>query len=80
AAISFLWVAGAGLATGALVTSAITLLRDGFTRRFGAEPRSEVLLSLLIPFAAYFLAEHIGASGILAAVAAGWTVSRAELS
>ncbi|SDD16213.1 monovalent cation:H+ antiporter, CPA1 family [Paraburkholderia lycopersici] len=80
AAVSFLWVAGAGLASGAIVTSAITLIRDGFTKRFGEEPRSEVLLSLLIPFAAYLLAERIGASGILAAVAAGWTMSRAELS
>ncbi|WP_420995734.1 Na+/H+ antiporter [Cupriavidus sp. 30B13] len=80
AVMSFLWVAGAGLATGALVTAAVMFLRDGFTRRFGEEPRSEVLLSLLIPFGAYFLAEHVGASGILAAVAAGVTMSYAELS
>jgi len=80
AVMSFLWVAGAGLATGALVTAAVMRLRDGFTKRFGEEPRSEVLLSLLIPFAAYFLAEHVGASGILAAVAAGVTMSYAELS
>jgi CPA1 family monovalent cation:H+ antiporter len=34
----------------------------------------------MVPFAAYFAAEHIGASGILAAVSAGVTMSYVELS
>ena len=41
---------------------------------------TQVLLSLLIPFGAYELAEHLGGSGILAAVAAGVTMSYFELS
>lgn len=80
AALSFVWVAGAGLATGALFTLAITWLKNRVSRRYGEEAGSQILVSLLIPFGAYELAEHIGASGILAAVAAGITMSYAELS
>ncbi|MFT4191732.1 MAG: Na+/H+ antiporter [Comamonas sp.] len=80
AALSFFWVAGAGLATGALFTLAITWVKLRLSRRYGEESGSQVLVSLLIPFGAYELAEHIGASGILAAVAAGITMSYAELS
>ena len=38
----------------------------------GDDPASHVTLLVLLPFAAYLLAEHLGVSGILAAVAAGW--------
>src|SRR5690606_34244970 len=44
------------------------------------ESGSHVVVSLLVPFGAYELAEHLGGSGILAAVAAGITMSYAELS
>lgn len=77
---SFVWLAGAGLLTGVGVTWAVSYVRRLFVGRYGEESGSEVLLSLLLPFAAYFVAEHIGASGILAAVAAGVTMGYAELS
>lgn len=80
AAQSFLWVALGGLAAGALLAWSVLMLRDRFTRRFGEEPGAEVLLSLLIPFGAYFLAEWIQASSILAVVSAGLMVSHCELS
>lgn len=80
AAGSFLWMALAGLAIGAAVTQLITIAGNWFVQRFSEDPSSEILLSLLAPFAAYFLAEHAQASGILAAVAAGVTMSYAELS
>ena len=80
AALSFLWVAAAGLAVGAAFTWAVFQLRDRFSRRYGEEPGSQILLSLLIPFGAYELAETVHASGILAAVAAGVTMSYVELS
>lgn len=80
ATLSFLWVALAGIATGFLVTRLILWLRGIFTSRFGEETALEVLLSLLTPFVAYLAAEQIQASGILAAVVAGVTMSRAELS
>lgn len=77
---AFLWMAFAGLAIGAAVTWAINVIRNRFVQKFGEEPGSEILLSLLAPFAAYFLAEYAEASGILAAVAAGVTMSYAELT
>ena len=40
------------------------------------EPAAHVTLFVLLPFAAYLVAEHLHASGILAAVAAGLLVNR----
>ncbi|TFL15592.1 Na+/H+ antiporter [Pusillimonas caeni] len=80
AAASFLWTALAGLAIGVGVVLLVNYAKNWFTRRFGEEPGSEVLVSLLTPFAAYVVAEHVEASGILSAVAAGVAMSYAELS
>src|SRR5690606_8653826 len=80
AAVSFLWTALAGLAIGVGVVLLVNSAKNWFTRRFGEEPGSEVLISLLTPFAAYVVAEHAQASGILSAVAAGVAMSYAELS
>ncbi|MDM0014973.1 Na+/H+ antiporter [Variovorax sp. J22P168] len=80
ASLSFLWVAAAGLAIGFVLTHGLVLARRRFTARYGEERGSEILFSLLVPFAAYLLAEAVNASGILAAVAAGVTMSRAELA
>ena len=55
-------------------------VKHGISLRLGEEAGSQVLISLLIPFGAYQLAEHLGGSGILAAVAAGITMSYMELS
>lgn len=77
---NFLWLVLAGLAIGVLVTRGLLLLRNAFVHRWGEEPGPEILFSLLLPFAAYFAAEQLEASGILAAVAAGVTMSYAELS
>src|SRR5690606_8552130 len=77
---NFLWLTLAGLVVGVVTTRALLFLRNLFVRRWGEEPGPEVLFSLLLPFAAYFLAEQLEASGILAAVAAGVTMSYAELS
>ncbi len=77
---NFLWLTLAGLAVGVATTRALLFLRNLFVRRWGEEPGAEILFSLLLPFASYFLAEQLEASGILAAVAAGVTMSYAELS
>jgi CPA1 family monovalent cation:H+ antiporter len=78
---SFIWVACAGLASGAITAWAVVTLRNIFDRRFGAaEPGAEVLLSLLMPFAAYFVAEWLEASGILAVVAAGVVTAYTEMT
>jgi len=44
-------------------------------RRWAAEPRVEITISLMMPYAAYWLPEHLGGSGVLAAISAGLYVS-----
>ncbi|MEJ7802924.1 MAG: cation:proton antiporter, partial [Candidatus Limnocylindria bacterium] len=69
AAISFVSVAVGGVIVGLIVgwvaAWLLSLLED---------PPVEVLVSLLIPFAAYLPAETLGVSGVLATVAAGLLV------
>ncbi|WP_020648465.1 Na+/H+ antiporter [Solimonas variicoloris] len=80
ASLTFLWLAAAGIAVGFGFTLGATRAQQWLSRHFGEESGASILLSLLIPFGAYLIAEHIGASGILAAVAAGITMSYVELS
>lgn len=80
AALSFVWVAAGGIAVGVALTWATTRAKSWVSRRFGEEAGSQILISLLIPFGAYLIAEEIGCSGILAAVSAGVTMSFAEAS
>jgi len=80
AALNFLWVAGAGLAIGVAVTIVVSRAKAWVTRRWGEDTGSQILVSLLIPFGSYMLAEHFHASGILAAVSAGVTMTFAEIS
>ncbi|MDN5873627.1 MAG: Na+/H+ antiporter, partial [Sinobacteraceae bacterium] len=80
ATLTFLWVALAGLACGVVFTLAVAALLQFVTRRFGEESGASILVNLLIPFGAYLLAERIHASGILAAVAAGITMSYVEMT
>ncbi|MEA2937695.1 MAG: monovalent cation/hydrogen antiporter [Alphaproteobacteria bacterium] len=44
-------------------------------RRLAREPRVEIVLSLMTPYLAYWVPEHLGGSGVLATVAAGLYVS-----
>ena len=44
-------------------------------RRWAREPRVEITLSLMTPYLAYWVPEHIGGSGVLATVACGLYVS-----
>jgi CPA1 family monovalent cation:H+ antiporter len=80
ASMTFLWVALAGIAAGVAITFAITRVHGILQRRFGEEDGVPVLINLLTPFGAYLVAERLEASGILAAVAAGVTMSYLELS
>ncbi|WP_067704431.1 MULTISPECIES: Na+/H+ antiporter [unclassified Erwinia] len=50
-----------------------------FSRWSGDDPATQTVLLLLLPFASYLIAEHIGVSGILAAVAAGMTITRSGI-
>ena len=80
AAVSFMWMACSGMALGVGTTWTITRAKAWADRRLGEESGSQILVSLLIPFASYLLAEQLGGSGILAAVAAGVTMSFVEAS
>lgn len=75
---TFTWLALAGVATGVAVTWVITRAKVWVSRRWGEDVGAEILISLIIPFAAYLAAEELHASGILAAVAAGVTMSFTE--
>ncbi|WP_371349296.1 Na+/H+ antiporter [Ancylobacter sp. IITR112] len=75
---TFLWVAIGGVAIGVAVTSGVTYAKGWISRRLGEETGSQILISLLIPFGAYLLAERLHCSGILAAVGAGITMSYSE--
>jgi CPA1 family monovalent cation:H+ antiporter len=46
-----------------------------YLRRWVNDPRVEITLSLMTPFVAYWVPEHLGGSGVLATVAAGLYVS-----
>ena len=74
------WLALGGVAIGVGVTWAVAKIKEVVSRRLGEETGSQILISLLIPFGAYLLAERLHCSGILAAVAAGITMSYAEQS
>uniref|UniRef100_UPI0035AE2C81 Na+/H+ antiporter n=1 Tax=Paenirhodobacter enshiensis TaxID=1105367 RepID=UPI0035AE2C81 len=80
AAASFVWLVLAGLAIGIVVTWILTWGKNRVARDYGEDTGSQILVSLLIPFVAYLAAEKVGGSGILAAVAAGMTMSYSEQS
>lgn len=80
AALTFAWLVVAGIAAGVGVTMLVTVVQRWLTRHFGEPAGSPILVNLLLPFGAYLVAERLHASGILAAVAAGVTMSYVELS
>lgn len=80
AVLSFLKIAVGGIAAGALIAWGASAIYRWLSRRVGEEMGTPTLVSILIPFAAYLLAERFGVSGILAAVAAGITVSYVNLT
>ncbi|WP_091738663.1 Na+/H+ antiporter [Phenylobacterium immobile] len=78
ALVTFAWLAFGGIAIGFGVTWTATRAKQWIGERLGEDTGTQVLVSLLIPFGAYILAEKLHCSGILAAVAAGVTMSFAE--
>jgi CPA1 family monovalent cation:H+ antiporter len=78
AALSFLWVALGGIAVGAGLTWGVGRAKNWISNHLGEDSGSQILISLLIPFGAYMVAERLHCSGILAAVAAGLTMGFVE--
>ncbi|SPW33733.1 Sodium, potassium, lithium and rubidium/H(+) antiporter [Edwardsiella tarda] len=76
ATLEFIKVALGGLLTGAAVTWLYSKSLRVMSRWAGDDPATQIVFLMLLPFASYLIAEHIGVSGILAAVAAGMTISQ----
>ncbi|WP_036770296.1 Na+/H+ antiporter [Photorhabdus australis] len=74
--IEFFKVAIGGLLSGIAVTWLYSKSLRLMNRWSGGDPATQIVFMLLLPFASYLIAEHIGVSGILAAVAAGMTISK----
>lgn len=77
ASLEFFKVAIGGLLAGIAISWLYGKSMRLMSRYSGDEPAIQTLLLLLLPFASYLIAEHMGVSGILAAVAAGMTITRA---
>ncbi|MBB3568842.1 CPA1 family monovalent cation:H+ antiporter [Rhizobium sp. BK491] len=58
ASTTFAWIGSIGATIGKAMTLLATTGKDWISRRFGEETRSQILISLLIPFAAYMQAER----------------------
>lgn len=79
AAGEFVLVAAGGLAVGAGISWAFGLFKRRMTAYSLYDPATFVVSILLLPFAAFSVAEHLGLSGILSAVAAGMVQSRVDM-
>ncbi|WP_095154101.1 Na+/H+ antiporter [Pseudomonas sp. Irchel 3E13] len=79
ASLTFVLVALGGLAIGVALSWLVGRLRTWMIARGWDDPATHVVFMLLLPFAAYVLAERLGASGILSAVAAGMMQSWLDL-
>ncbi|MDK1366987.1 cation:proton antiporter, partial [Klebsiella quasipneumoniae] len=71
AVTKFFLMAFGGILSGLVVVWVTGKCNNFLVKRTREEPAIQILISLLIPFAAYILAEASHVSGILAAVAAG---------
>ncbi|AOR63942.1 Na+/H+ antiporter [Pectobacterium wasabiae] len=76
ATLEFIQVALGGLLAGVGVTWIFGKSLRVISRWSGDDAATQIVLLLLLPFASYLIAEHIGVSGILAAVAAGMTIGQ----
>ncbi len=71
ALVTFVIAAIGGIAIGVVVGRAASVIL-----RYLDDPPVEVVISLVIPFAAYLPADRLGLSGVLAAVAAGLVIGQ----
>ena len=72
---NFILMSGGGVLIGLGVTLVYVRLIKILSKLKGDESAIQMVFLLLLPFLVYVIAEHLGASGILAAVIAGMTVT-----
>ncbi|MGF6856571.1 Na+/H+ antiporter [Paraburkholderia sp. CI3] len=77
---TFVWLLVGGVSVGAAVTFLASAAKDWTARLFGEETGTQILISLLLPFGSYIVADRLAASGILAAATAGIVMSYEEFS
>ena len=76
AVLSFVVIAAGGIATGIAISWLFSLLSARvIDTSQTSDPAPGVVMTVMIPFAAYLLAEHFGWSGVLAAVSAGMAMN-----
>ncbi|TCW81405.1 Na+/H+ antiporter [Burkholderia sp. SRS-46] len=81
ASVTFVIVAAGGLATGAVVSWLFSALSTRFLNADQeGDPAPGIVMTLLVPFAAYLFAEHLDLSGVLAAVSAGMMMNYTSFS
>ncbi|QVN11805.1 Na+/H+ antiporter [Burkholderia sp. LAS2] len=81
ASVTFVIVAAGGLATGAIVAWLFSALSTRFLNaEQEGDPAPGIVMTLLVPFAAYLFAEHLDLSGVLAAVSAGMMMNYTSFS
>ncbi|WP_431207061.1 Na+/H+ antiporter [Burkholderia cepacia] len=81
ASVTFVIVAAGGLATGAIVSWVFSALSTRFLNaEQEGDPAPGIVMTLLVPFAAYLFAEHLELSGVLAAVSAGMMMNYTSFS
>ncbi|WP_419729768.1 Na+/H+ antiporter [Lichenicola sp.] len=76
---AFVVMSLAGLAIGAVLALILALGVRLLVRHGREDGIGAIMIPLLLPFAAYLGAEHLGASGILAAVSAGLTLKQSRV-
>lgn len=79
ASANFALVALGGLAVGVVLTMGFNLVNSQLQRIGFDDPATQCTLVVLLPFAAYLGAEHLGVSGILAAVSAGLYANQSRI-
>ncbi|HTJ92234.1 MAG TPA: Na+/H+ antiporter [Pararobbsia sp.] len=81
AALSFVIIAAGGIVTGIAIAWIFSLLSSRVIDSSAAsDPAPGVVMTVVIPFAAYLFAEHFGWSGVLAAVAAGMAMNFTQIT
>ncbi|MEX3592180.1 MAG: cation:proton antiporter [Burkholderia sp.] len=81
ASLDFVIVASGGLAVGAALAWLFSTLSTRFLNAAQeGDPAPGIVMTLLIPFASYLIAEHFELSGILSAVAAGMMMNYTSFS